>query len=168
MNGKQTPHYVHFTQTKLKPGETPLLFLEGWIGEMMGKGKDAQHNGCFVLTDQRAVFSRKGMLGEVFQAMPLDKISSVETRSSMGYRVLTMHTSHDELRFKTFEPAALFEQTYNRLEELRHQPGQHAPATVAQAESPVEMIRKLADLRDAGILSEQEFSAKKQDLLSKL
>lgn len=167
MNGKQTPHYVHFTQTKLKGGETPLLFLEGWIGEMMGKGKDAQHNGCFILTDQRAVFSRKGMMGEVFQAMPLEKISSVETRSNMGYRVLTMHTSHDELRFKTFEAAPLFEQTYNRLEELRHQP-QSADAASSKAESPVDMIRKLAELRDSGILSEEEFSAKKQDLLSKL
>lgn len=167
MNGKETPHYLHFTKSKLKPGETPLLFLEGWIGEIMGTGKNAQHNGCFILTDQRAVFSRKGAFGEVFQAMPLEKISSVETRSSMGYRVLTMHTSHDELRFKTFEPASLFEQTYNRLEELRHQQG--SPTGAGQkSESPVDMIRKLAELRDAGILSEEEFSAKKQDLLSKL
>lgn len=167
MNGKETPHYLHFTQTKLRPGETPLLFLEGWIGEMMGQGKKAQQNGCFVLTDQRAVFCRKGMMGEVFQAMPLEKISSVETKSSMGYRVLSMHTSHDEMRFKTFEQASLFEQTYNRLEDLRHQPSVSAGGE-PQPDSPVDVIRKLAELRDAGVLSEEEFSAKKQELLSKI
>lgn len=168
MNGKETPHYLHFIQTKKQPDETPLLFLEGWIGEMMGKGKDAQQNGCLILTDKRAVFSRKGVFGEVFQAMPLNKMSSVETRSSMGYRVLTMHTSHDELRFKTFEPAALFEKTYNRIEELRHQTAEVQANPASVPDSPLDMISKLAALRDAGVLTDEEFESKKRDLLAKL
>lgn len=168
MNGKETPHYLHFIQTKKQPDETPLLFLEGWIGEMMGNGKDTQHNGCLILTDKRAVFSRKGVFGEVFQAMPLSKMSSVETRSTMGYRVLTMHTSHDELRFKTFEAAPLFEQTYNRIEELRHQAETAVTSPARSADSPLDMIAKLAGLRDAGVLTDEEFAAKKRDLLEKL
>ncbi len=168
MNGKETAHYLHFIQTKKQPDENPLLFLEGWIGEMMGKGKDTQQNGCLILTDKRVVFSRKGVFGEVFQAMPLSKMSSVETRSMMGHRVLTMHTSHDELRFKTFESAALFEQTYNRIEDLRHQSATSQSAPAQAADSPLDMIAKLAGLRDAGVLTDEEFETKKRDLLAKL
>lgn len=166
MNGKETAHYLHFKGSKLQPGETPLLFLEGWIGEMMGKGKDLQHNGCFILTDKRAVFCRKGLLGEVFQAMPVEKIASVETRSSMGYRVLALHASHDALTFKTFESAALFEKVYNRIESLRAAAPVSSPAE--SATSPIDLIKKLGELRTAGLLSDEEFESKKRELLAKM
>lgn len=165
MNGKEISHYLYFTASKLQAGEVPLLFLEGWIGEVMGKGKDTQHNGCFILTNRRAVFCRKGLLGDVFQAMPLEKISSVETRTTMGRRILALHASHDDLTFKTFEAADLFEQVYNRIESLRAAKPDAAPEI---AKSPVELIKQLGDLRAAGLLSDAEFEAKKQDLLSKI
>ena len=168
MKGKETPHYLHFVQTKMQPDETPLVFLEGWIGEVMGKGKDKQHNGCFILTRKRAVFSRKGMLGDVFQAIPLDKITSVETLTRMGQRILTLHTSHDELRFKTFEAADLFEQTYNNIEALRHHAAKAPVSPAPAAETPLDMLAKLAALRDAGVLTSDEFDSKKRELLAQI
>lgn len=36
------------------------------------------------------------------------------------------------------------------------------------AETPIELIKKLAELRDAGIISDEEFETKKSDLLSKI
>jgi hypothetical protein len=42
------------------------------------------------------------------------------------------------------------------------------PATPSNAPDPADQIRKLAELRDAGILSVQEFEAKKQDLLDRM
>ena len=106
MKGSETKHSKAFLASKLKQGETVVGHLEGWIGEMMGSGDKTQHNGQFILTDMRACFYRKGFLGEVFETIPLEKITSVETLSRMGYRVIRLHTSHDELAFKTFEPLA--------------------------------------------------------------
>ena len=40
--------------------------------------------------------------------------------------------------------------------------------TPASAPDPIEQLRKLAELRDAGILTEEEFSAKKADILSRM
>ena len=49
---------------------------------------------------------------------------------------------------------------------------QHAaPLTVpsaAAADDPYEALQKLASLRDAGVLTEEEFEAKKQDLLGRM
>ena len=43
-----------------------------------------------------------------------------------------------------------------------------APAAPAAASDPIEQIRKLGELRDARILSADEFTAKKEDVLSRM
>ena len=43
-----------------------------------------------------------------------------------------------------------------------------ATAPAPQAADPLEQLRKLGELRDAGVLSEEEFAAKKADILSRM
>ncbi|MGA0530710.1 SHOCT domain-containing protein [Hansschlegelia sp. KR7-227] len=43
-----------------------------------------------------------------------------------------------------------------------------SPASGAEGADPVELIRKLAALKDAGVLTEQEFQAKKTELLARI
>jgi Short C-terminal domain/Bacterial PH domain len=167
VKGKDTKHVTAFRATKLKPAEEIFGHLEGWIGEMMGKGKEAQRNGQLVLTNERVCFYRKGVLGEVFETIPLLKITSVETLSRMGYRVLRLHTSHDEMAFKTFEAREAFDSIYEKLESIRNiMPVTSQP--IAISDSIPDQIRKLAELKDAGILTDNEFSAKKAELLSRM
>lgn len=170
MKGTDNKHIVAFRTAKLKPGENVEFHLEGWIGDMMGKGKDAQRNGQFILTDQRVCFFRKGILGEAFETIPLSRITSVECLSRLGYRVMRLHTSHDELAFKTFEAKELFDQVYDRLEAIRHGDAQIAERTTPASGTNdiTDQLRKLAELRDLGILTEEEFSAKKAELLARL
>jgi hypothetical protein len=170
MKDKDNRHINAFRTAKLKPSETIQFHLEGWIGDMMGKGKDTQRRGQFVLTDQRVCFYRKGMLGEVFETIPLAKITSVECLSRMGYRVMRLHTSHDELAFKTFEAKELFDQVYDCLDTVRLGEAQVSASSVPTngTNDIADQLRELAELRDAGILTEGEFSAKKTELLARL
>ncbi|MBK5265135.1 MAG: SHOCT domain-containing protein [Alphaproteobacteria bacterium] len=165
MKGIDTKHVTAFRAAKLKSGEQILAHLEGWVGDVMGKGDKTQRNGQFILTNERACFYRKGLMGEVFETIPLPKITSVETLSRMGWRVLRLHTSHDELAFKTFEAKESFEQVYELLEQHRHQ----TPASPGTSQSdPMEQLKKLGELRDSGLLTEDEFAAKKVTLLARL
>ena len=146
MNGQDNKHIMKFRQEKLKPGETVEAHLEGWIGEMMGHGDKAQHNGQFVLTNERACFYRKGFLGEVFETVPLSKITSVETLSRMRYRVLRLHTSHDELSFKTFKSKAL-DEVYSKLNSFVINPPMallrgHGPAPLHQLLRRRDLLQK--------------------------
>jgi hypothetical protein len=118
----QSKHLKTFRETKMKAKEEVSGSLKGWIGEMMGSGDDTQHHGEFILSNLRVCFYRKGLLGEVFETIPIPKITSVETLSRLGYRVLRIHTSHDSLAFKTFESKNEFEKVYNQLESLRETP----------------------------------------------
>ncbi len=169
MKEQENKHTSAFVEKKLQANESVLAHLEGWIGEMMGKGDDTQHNGQFILTNQRACFFRKGFFGEVLETIPLTKITSVETQSFLGHRVLRLHTSHDDLSFKTFESKELFDSVYRKLEEVRHAPrGDGSAAPIAPSESALDQLKKLGDLRNAGILTEDEFNTKKAALLSKI
>ncbi|WP_338661293.1 SHOCT domain-containing protein [Pararoseomonas sp. SCSIO 73927] len=167
MLGSHNTHLEHFLRNKAKDGEKALATMPGWIGDVMGQGKNTQHNGAFLLTDQRVAFVRKGFFGEVFETIPLDKITSVETRSFMGHRVLTCHTSHDELRFKSFEAKAVFDEVHRMVEDLR-QPKATTPTSAPPSGLTTDLpsqIQQLANLRAAGVLTDDEFERAKARLL---
>lgn len=166
MRGAENSHVRAFKQSKLKPGEEVLVFLEGWIGEMMGKGDKQQRNGMLIVTSTRVSFYRKGWFGEVYESIPLTKVTSIETSSFMGHRVLTVHTSHDELKFKTFESADLFQSAHDAIDSRRE--GAKPTAASVPTNDPIEQLRALGELRSSGILSEEEFASKKADILARM
>lgn len=159
-------HVTYFENTKLRQGETLIASMEGWIGQMMGaRSGNPQHNGALVLTDQRVAFIRKGFFGEVFEAIPLDRITSVETRSILSYRVATFHTSNDDLSFKTFASAETFSTFVSEIEN-RYDRSNSEPQVSAVVGSVVSEIEKLMSLRAEGVLTEHEYALAKAQLLN--
>src|SRR6476619_2228743 len=168
MSKQDNKHIRAFRQEKLMPEETLEADLKGWLDKKTGQGGVIQHNGQFVLTNKRACFYSKAPFEEIFETIPLSKVTSVETSSLMGYRVLRLHTAHDDLEFKTLEPKALFDKLLAHLERLRNEPAGGSVAPAASAESITDQIKKLGELRDAGFLTNDEFNAKKAELLARL
>jgi hypothetical protein len=54
------------------------------------------------------------------------------------------------------------------LERLRNEPTGGSVAPTASAESITDLIKKLGELRDAGLLTNDEFNTKKAELLARL
>ena len=150
------------------PEETVEAQLDGWLDKPSGQDGVIKHNGQFVLTNKRACFYSKAPFEEIFETIPLSKITSVETSSLMGYRVLRLHTAHDDLEFKTLEPKVLFDKLLAHLERLRNEPTRGSVDLTMSAESITDQIKKLGELRDAGFLTNDEFNAKKAELLARL
>jgi hypothetical protein len=168
MSKQDKKHIGTFRQDKLMPDETLEAQLDGWLDKPTGQGGVIKHNGQFVLTNKRACFYSKAPFEEIFETIPLSKITSVETSSLMGYRVLRLHTAHDDLEFKTLAPKPLFDKLLAHLERLRHEPAGGSVAPTVSAESITDQIKKLGELRDAGFLTNDEFNAKKAELLARL
>jgi hypothetical protein len=168
MSKQDKKHIGTFRQDKLMPEETIEAQLDGWLDKPSGQGGVIKHNGQFVLTNKRACFYSKAPFEEIFETIPLSKITSVETSSLMGYRVLRLHTAHDDLEFKTLEPKAFFDKLLAHLERLRNEPAGGSIAPAVSAESITDQIKKLGELRDAGFLTNDEFNAKKAELLARL
>lgn len=167
---KESKHVKGFTSSHLKAGESVVATTEGYIGEAMGKGDKAQHNGALIVTEGRLAFYRKGFLGEVLETMELSKITSIERKSTLGHRVIRLHTSHDQLEFKTFDKAGearvieAIEAGRSGGSEKAIEP---APASAGH-DDPLQAIERLAELKEKGILTEEEFQAKKASLLEKV
>src|SRR3990170_3527575 len=168
MSKQDNKHIGTFRQDKLMPEETLEADLKGWLDKKTGQGGLLGHEGQFVFTNKRACFYSKAPFEEIFETIPLLKITSVETSSLMDYRVLRVHTAHDDLEFKTREPKALFNNVVAHLERLRNEPTGGSVAPTVSVDSVTDQIKKLGELRDAGLLTNDEFNAKKAELLARL
>ena len=122
MSKQDTKHIGTFRRDKLMPDETLEADIKGWLDKKSDQGSLIQHNGQFVLTNKRACFYSEAPFEEIFETIPLSKITSVETSSLMGYHVLRVHTAHDDLEFKTLEPKDLFDNVVANLERFRNEP----------------------------------------------
>lgn len=166
MPKKESKHVAKFRAAHLAAGEQVVAWGDGYIGELMGKGKDAQHNGSLVVTDQRVAFFRAGLFGQVLETIPLKGITSIERKSFMGHRSIRLHTSHDALEFKTFDKES--EQLLVTAIENGRASGAPAPAPVVPQSDASDTLRKLAELRDSGVLTDEEFASKKAEILARI
>ncbi|WP_318464767.1 SHOCT domain-containing protein [Photobacterium leiognathi] len=75
-----------------------------------------------------------------------------------------MHTSHDDLSFKGMgkEHEQKIIEAIEAGRNITHEP------TVQATESNIDKIKKLAELKESGILTEQEFEDKKAQLLTEI
>ncbi len=163
---KDSKHVNEFKNTHIQSGESVVSWCEGYIGEMMGKGDKTQRNGVLIVTESRVVFYRKGTFGEILETMPLSKITSIERKTTMGHKTLRLHTSHDDLEFKFFDK---FQETklIDAIEAGRESTSAQSPAS-GESTSPMDALKKLAELKEIGVISEDEFTAKKAELLDKI
>lgn len=130
--------------------------------------------GRFLVTNKRVCFYSKKMVGEVFETIPLSKITSIETKQGMTRRKLTLHTSHNELKVETSvgdTSKDAFKKICNQIEMMRSiEPEREArtdfPAIPAER-SVVEQLNQLSQMKAAGDLTEDEFTALKAQLLAK-
>jgi hypothetical protein len=162
---KENKHVESFKKRHLQKTESVVSWGEGYIGKIMGKGKDTQHNGVLLVTDVRITFYRKGFIGEVIESIPLKSITSIERKSTMGHRSIRIHTSHDDLEFKTFNKEGELA-LIDAIEAGRSlKPENINKQAIQMSNDPFEQLKKLADLKSAGVLTEEEFQLKKNKLM---
>ncbi|ATB63290.1 SHOCT domain-containing protein [Pseudomonas mosselii] len=162
-------HVKKFRDKHLQSGEQVIAWGEGYIGKMLGTGKDAEKTGVLIVTGLRVIFYRAGIFGEVNESIPLKALTSIERKSFMGHRTIHMHTSHDSLEFKSFKKDQ-DQALVDAIEAGRGHAVSSAQTGGSQQTStdPMTALAKLADLKAAGVLTDEEFNSKKAELLARL
>jgi hypothetical protein len=142
---------------------------EGETVRFIAEGTYEHDQGIVVLTDVRLLFLFHGVTRQRKEDFPLDRISSVQTKSGMVKGEMKVFVSGN-----TASISGIIKSDLNPLADAVRQglAVQHAaPPTApppAPTDDPYEALRKLASLRDAGVLTDDEFEAKKQDLLGRM
>lgn len=101
--------------------------------------------------------------GSATETIDISKVSSVELEKGITTAKLTVHASGNDITFKGFA---------RDVEELREsileQMGGAGESASVPATDPHDELRKLAELHSAGVLSDEEFAAKKAELLGRI
>ena len=125
------------------------------------------------LTDKRAVFYYYLYFQFDFDEIPMNKIRSVRYHDEKGLKAdrFIIHSLNNSYIF-TVSSMMKARQIYQEFETaIDNYRTQHAPQLgILHLDTPdiADQIEKLAQLRDKGILTEEEFQAKKTDLLSRM
>jgi uncharacterized membrane protein YdbT with pleckstrin-like domain len=131
----------------------------------------------FVVTTDR-VIHRVGVIAKKGIEIPLERINTVFFNQSIFERLLGAGDlgieSAGERGAETFEdvrkPAIVQNEIYRQMEanSSRMYGGRGQATTQPQGHSIPEQIEQLDELRRRGVISEQEFAAKKADLLNRM
>ncbi len=135
----------------------------------LGTGQFDGRMGMACLTTARLLFVDKGLLTVSLNQVeyPLHTIQAVSTKRSFTGETLVI-TSAGAVSEITHLMHGQAEELARQIHNLKRQsPPMSAPASVS-AEDPTEMLKKLASLRDEGIISEEEFAAKKRVILDRI
>jgi uncharacterized membrane protein YdbT with pleckstrin-like domain len=156
------------------PAAVVVLGCLAWFGVRYMKWASTN----FVVTTDR-VIHRVGVISKHGIEIPLDRINTVFFHQSIFERLIGAGDlgieSAGEKGSETFEdvrkPAIVQNEIYRQMEANSnriHGGGRQAMPTQDAGASIPEQIEKLDELRRKGVISEQEFAAKKADLLNRM
>lgn len=132
----------------------------------IGVGNLGGRMGIVALTDRRLLFLEKSIGSEDLVEFALESIGALSLGKKMGGETLTITHSGTSATITTMGHGQ-GDGIARKFRELKAAPSP-APEGVARAADPLTQIERLADLRDRGILTEEEFQAQKAQLLSNL
>jgi Bacterial PH domain/Short C-terminal domain len=154
-------------QSHLNEGESVLASVMGsYETKRMGEG--TVRSGILIATDQRLVFYAKKVGGYEFESFPYENISSFEQGKDMmmGHK-LAFHASGNNVKVKWINDvsalASLVEVTRGRMGK---QATATAPVSSQSDGEPAARLKKLAELKDAGLISGEEFETQRARILS--
>src|SRR6266487_6135433 len=125
----------------------------------------------FVLTTDRLIF-RSGVLAKLSREIPLERVNDVTFSQSIWERIIgagdLFIESAGERGQSVFQdipkPEAVQVEIYRQMEAN----GQRMSGAAPRAPSVLEDLERLANLRDRGAVTNEEFERKKRDLLDRL
>jgi Bacterial PH domain/Short C-terminal domain len=149
---------------------TEHLWHDEQVREMTA-GNYGGGQGLMVLTDRRLMFIKEGVMKRTSEDFPLDKLSSAQWSSGMATGKITLFASGNKAEITGVNKTDGKRIVDILRARLSAAPTPTAPAATSEgggSTDPVEQIRGLAELRDAGILSNEEFEAKKTEILGRM
>lgn len=156
--------------------EIKKLIEHLWEGESVDRmttGLYGNGTGLLVLTDRRLLFVKDGMMSKTTEDFPLSKVSSIQWSSGMLLGTITVFASANKVEIKNVDKGdgkELVDVIRARIAPGADAPPPAAPAEPAAAAGPdlIDQIKRLGELHDAGILTDEEFSTKKAELLARM
>ena len=163
----------------LEPSEQILTAIQGTY-ETSILGTDTTRTGMLLATQNRVVFYAKKLGGYELESFAYGSISSFEQGKNMMGHNIKFFASGNKVQMKWISDPKAMEEFVAIVKghlganaAAAPQPPPPAPALPAppssgDSASVIDAIKQLGSLHDAGILSDDEFTTKKGELLARL
>lgn len=127
-----------------------------------------EENWAYAITNKRIIIGQKGLIGEKVDVISLRDLNDVSFRKGLVFGVLIIDTIKEEFSVGLNKNSAtsiheLVTNALMNLKEEMHQSSQ--PVQQVKADDPYEEVKKLKELLDMGIITEEEFELKKKNIL---
>lgn len=146
----------------LKSNESLITSIGGYIGKAFGSGEESQVNGELVVTNHRVMFYSKGLFSERIVGIDLKDISTIDHKSTLGHRTISLRSPSSVLEFKTYDKKN-FQQLLDAIDSQR----QRAQSTGLKVTGVADELRKLSELMQEGVLTQEDFEKSKELYLGK-
>lgn len=149
----------------LHPEEELSGLLEGILKKVHTRAMNGI--GMVIATDRRIIFFRKSIIGTITkEEIPIEKVSSASHRKGLLTSSIAITTSSNDAIIEgcNNKEAAVFNDAVQKLISKLSQKAS-APA-VAPALSNVEQLERLFELKQKGIITDEEFTAQKAKLMA--
>lgn len=155
---------------RLEPGEVVIVSVLG-ISKRLSTDAEFQKPAVLMATDRRVMLYAKDLMGQAFESYRYGDITSTMIMNGKAlqggeatFSVAGNAASVYRIRKGDLE---LFERTVREhMESAKSNGGAQQPS--AQAVGIPEQINQIAALHDQGILTDEEYAAKKQELLARM
>lgn len=165
MNEKWGIKHFKVIEENLLPDEDVLMSFIG-LHNYEGTTKH-DNNFAYVITNKRIIMGQKNTLsGEKLQTVYLNNLNDITFKSGAIFGVLTIDTSKEvfNVGLDKISAKAISSKVHEIINELKYSNNQENNVNVQQISSADEIL-KFKQLLDAGIITQEEFEAKKKQLL---
>lgn len=144
----------------------PEHLWEGETCEMVLKGTYGGGNGILALTNQRIMFLKEGIINSKSEDFPLKNVSSIQFKKGTLFGSITIFASGNKAEIGNLDKVNgqdFVDEVRQRISAVASSPVNAPPAPTAP--DPLDQLKKLAELRDAGVLTPEEFAVQKTKIL---
>lgn len=138
----------------------------------LGQGQYGAKMGIVVMTTERLFFFEKSMMGsEQLEEFPLTSISSLSVNKKMTGEELHIFASGNQAQIGSMmhgQADAMVRALHSAKTAAASDNRAASSASASASRDPLERLEQLASLRDKGILTDDEFAAKKADILESM
>lgn len=121
--------------------------------------------GSLVVTNTRLFFYSKKIGGHEVHEFAYHMVLSLQTKTGVAFGSIHLHAAGDQVEIQQVDKGEV-ERVSQSIRAHMNVTGGAAGAPAASSTSLADELGKLAGLRDAGVLSDEEFDAQKARLLA--
>lgn len=122
-----------------------------------------ESNFAYAITNKRVIFGQKKIIGENSKTVYLDQLNDITFKSGLMFGIITIDTIKEKFNVALDKNQA--KNINDAIQEVLYSVKNNANKGI-EKNDVAEEIRKFKKLLDDGILSQEEFDAKKKQLLS--